>query len=261
MQYSAFVLALLSLATAAPVANSTVEITPIAPVGLVNASDISSVTAFNSSVILDLVAQANSTEIKTTPISETDLDAPQLDSLLDEIVRVAGLDGDYAGVMNGTANSNTTDATLSKRGNIRGSLGFYKSVQISFNSQLKNCGNSGAGVEATILAFIQHIDSHIDFIINCIGNFCAPFTFGLSKIVACILLNPICQAIIDGCEILCAKLIGGPIDICSQATLYTLQSCLDKLYDCSINYGIDSNTCYRLSCVQNKVSDCIAARN
>uniref|UniRef100_A0A060T0P1 ARAD1C09790p n=1 Tax=Blastobotrys adeninivorans TaxID=409370 RepID=A0A060T0P1_BLAAD len=68
-----------------------------------------------------------------------------------------------------------------------------------------------AGAEVATAA-IQGLDSQIDNGIATIGNFLAPVTGGLSRVVANAILGPFVQSVTDGAEVVLGNVIGGAFD-------------------------------------------------
>uniref|UniRef100_A0A060T257 ARAD1C26312p n=1 Tax=Blastobotrys adeninivorans TaxID=409370 RepID=A0A060T257_BLAAD len=107
--------------------------------------------------------------------------------------------------------SDTFDEHLQRLDGISGSLeNTREQIRGLITKIREHPERAGAAIATTA---IQSLDSQIDNGIATIGNFLAPITGGLSRVVANAILGPFVQSVTDGAEVVLGNLVGGAFDL------------------------------------------------
>ena len=110
---------------------------------------------------------------------------------------------------------------------IKGSMQNAQQVQDTLNRQLQS--HDGHAASDVISSFITGADSQIDNAIATVGQFLAPVTLGGSEAVANVLLGPFVQSVTNGAEVLISNLLGGGVDMVSDAAYAQYQQTVEHL--------------------------------
>ena len=123
---------------------------------------------------------------------------------------------------------------------IKGSMQNAQQVQDTLNRELQS--HDGHAASDVISSFITGADSQIDNAIATVGQFLAPVTLGGSEAVANVLLGPFVQSVTNGAEVLISNLLGGGIDMVSDAAYAQYQQTVAHLSQESQKYGVDTSS-------------------
>ena len=123
---------------------------------------------------------------------------------------------------------------------MKGSMQNTQQVQDTLNRELQS--HDGHAASDVISSFITGADSQIDNAIATVGQFLAPVTLGGSEAVANVILGPFVQSVTNGAEVFISNLLGGGIDMVSDAAYAQYQQSVSRLSKESQKYGVDTSS-------------------